>query len=74
MKDNEIFLSTSPWVKADFLELEKLDSEDLAFIEAIGKKGFFLKAQNYKVWANGENTCIMCRKAGHAPIYSVQKG
>lgn len=63
MKDNEIFLSTSPWVKADFLELEKLDSEDLAFIEAIGKKRLFPK---------GSELQSMGKRGEY--MYYVQKG
>jgi len=63
MIKDEIFLSTSPWVSADFLDLEKLDNDDLAFFECIGKKRLFPKgAELQSMGKRGEY------------MYYVQKG
>lgn len=63
MRDNEIFLSTSPWISADFLDLEKLSDDDLAFIEEIGEK---------RVFPKGAELQSMGKRAEY--MYYVQKG
>ncbi|GAB6178705.1 hypothetical protein JCM14036_00240 [Desulfotomaculum defluvii] len=38
MKEHEALLTTSPWVKAQFLRSENMSKEDLALIQRIGEK------------------------------------